>query len=50
MTCPVCADYLTPLDRCPALVLNADFRPLSHYPPYRYGLGKKLLRPFFVNR
>lgn len=32
MTCPVCADYLTPLERCPALVLNADFRPLSHFP------------------
>lgn len=26
------ADYHTPLDQCPALVLNADFRPLSYYP------------------
>ncbi|HAJ89856.1 MAG TPA: HNH endonuclease, partial [Rhodospirillaceae bacterium] len=23
---------MTPLDRCPALVLNADYRPLSYYP------------------
>ncbi|MFZ9438249.1 MAG: HNH endonuclease, partial [Candidatus Fonsibacter ubiquis] len=21
-----------PLDKCPALVLNADYRPLSYYP------------------
>ena len=27
------------LEKCPALVLNADYRPLSYY-PYRYGLGK----------
>lgn len=26
------ADAYMPLDRCPALVLNADFRPLSYYP------------------
>ncbi len=25
-------DTVTPLDKCPALVLNADFRPLSYYP------------------
>jgi 5-methylcytosine-specific restriction endonuclease McrA len=25
-------DVTTPLDRCPALVLNADYRPLSYYP------------------
>ncbi|HPQ51417.1 MAG TPA: HNH endonuclease, partial [Alphaproteobacteria bacterium] len=23
---------MMPLERCPALVLNADFRPLSYYP------------------
>ena len=26
------ADFSTPLERCPALVLNADYRPLSYYP------------------
>jgi 5-methylcytosine-specific restriction endonuclease McrA len=26
------ADTMMPLERCPALVLNADFRPLSYYP------------------
>ncbi len=26
------ADTITPLDRCPALILNADYRPLSYYP------------------
>ena len=26
------SEYMTPLDRCPALVLNADYRPLSYYP------------------
>ncbi len=25
-------DTSTPLDRCPALILNADFKPLSYYP------------------
>ncbi len=25
-------DTVTPLERCPALILNADFRPLSYYP------------------
>lgn len=25
-------DTATPLDKCPALVLNADYRPLSYYP------------------
>ncbi len=25
-------DVSTPLDRCPALVLNADYKPLSYYP------------------
>jgi len=25
-------DTFTPLDRCPALILNADYRPLSYYP------------------
>lgn len=25
-------DILTPLDRCPALILNADYRPLSYFP------------------
>lgn len=25
-------DVLTPLDRCPALILNADYRPLSYFP------------------
>lgn len=25
-------DTLTPLERCPALILNADFRPLSYFP------------------
>ncbi len=25
-------DTTTPLDMCPALILNADFRPLSYYP------------------
>ncbi|MGB0844932.1 MAG: HNH endonuclease [Alphaproteobacteria bacterium] len=25
-------DYVTPVEKCPALVLNADFRPLSYYP------------------
>jgi 5-methylcytosine-specific restriction endonuclease McrA len=25
-------DFMTPLDRCPALILNADYRPLSYYP------------------
>lgn len=26
------ANYNTPLEQCPALILNADFRPLSYYP------------------
>jgi 5-methylcytosine-specific restriction endonuclease McrA len=26
------SDQMMPLERCPALVLNADFRPLSYYP------------------
>lgn len=25
-------DTYTPLDKCPALILNADYRPLSYYP------------------
>lgn len=25
-------DVMTPLDRCPALILNADYRPLSYFP------------------
>ncbi|MBL8641680.1 MAG: HNH endonuclease [Alphaproteobacteria bacterium] len=25
-------DTVTPLDKCPALILNADYRPLSYYP------------------
>tara|TARA_R110002124_G_scaffold64985_2_gene177975 strand:- start:796898 stop:797572 length:675 start_codon:yes stop_codon:yes gene_type:complete len=25
-------NYHTPLEQCPALILNADFRPLSYYP------------------
>ncbi len=25
-------DTMTPLDKCPALILNADYRPLSYYP------------------
>lgn len=25
-------DHTMPLERCPALILNADFRPLSYYP------------------
>lgn len=31
-TMPAFIDTSTPLDRCPALVLNADFKPLSYYP------------------
>ncbi len=27
------------LEKCPALVLNADYRPLSYY-PCPYGLGR----------
>ena len=27
------------LEKCPALVLNADYRPLSYY-PLSYGVGK----------
>ena len=27
------------LEKCPALVLNADYRPLSYY-PFLYGAGK----------
>lgn len=29
---PPTLDTITPLERCPALVLNADYRPLSYYP------------------
>ncbi len=25
-------DFVTPLDKCPALILNADYRPLSYFP------------------
>lgn len=34
MTMIPCADIdtVTPLEKCPALILNADFRPLSYYP------------------
>ena len=28
----ISADQKVPLEKCPALVLNADFRPLSYYP------------------
>ena len=34
------------LEKCPALVLNADYRPLSYY-LYRYGHGRILLNRFF---
>ena len=32
-------DQNTSLEKCPALVLNADYRPLSYYPCH-YGVGK----------
>ena len=28
----ISASEKVPLEKCPALVLNADFRPLSYYP------------------
>ena len=28
----IAASERVPLEKCPALVLNADFRPLSYYP------------------
>ena len=28
----IAASEKVPLEKCPALVLNADFRPLSYYP------------------
>ena len=28
----ISATEKVPLEKCPALVLNADFRPLSYYP------------------
>lgn len=28
----IAGDRTTPLDRCPALILNADYRPLSYFP------------------
>ena len=34
------------LEKCPALVLNADYRPLSYY-PLSLGHGKTLLNQFF---
>ena len=34
------------LEKCPALVLNADYRPLSYY-PLSFGVGKTLLNLFF---
>lgn len=32
MSFSMLADAATPLDRCPALILNADYKPLSYYP------------------
>ena len=32
MTVEVATGALPPLDACPALVLNADYRPLSYFP------------------
>ena len=34
-----------PLEKCPALVLNADFRPLSYY-HFLFGVGKMQLNQF----
>jgi hypothetical protein len=39
----ISADEKVPLEKCPALVLNADFRPLS----YHYGAGKMPSSLFF---
>ena len=36
------------LEKCPALVLNADYRPLSYY-PFRYGAGDSI-KSVFLNR
>ena len=44
----ISANDKVPLEKCPALVLNADFRPLSYY-PYLYGAGKMQLS-LFLNR
>ena len=35
-----------PLEKCPALVLNADFRPFSYF-LYLYGVGRMQLNLFF---
>ena len=34
------------LEKCPVLVLNADYRPLSYY-PYHCGHGKIQLSQYF---
>ena len=32
------------LEKCPALVLNADYRPLSYYPLRKHNLLKKIFQ------
>ena len=40
------SDQNLSLEKCPALVLNADYRPLVII-PYHYGVGKIQLSQFF---
>ena len=40
---------LVPLDKCPALVLNADYRPLSYY-PLSLWCWQDVVRDVFLDR
>ena len=45
----ISADQKVPLEKCPALVLNADFRPLSYY-PLSLWCWQDAVKSVFLNR
>ena len=45
----ILANEKVPLEKCPALVLNADFRPLSYY-PLSLWCWQDAIKSVFLNR
>ena len=45
----ISANEKVPLEKCPALVLNADFRPLSYY-PLSLWCWQDAVKSVFLNR
>ena len=45
----ISANDKVPLEKCPALVLNADFRPLSYY-PLSLWCWQDAVKSVFLNR